>query len=73
MPSPLTEVPLKTVKLVQLLAFLSIAFNGLVSPCAFYLFILHKLCSLSIATTIPTWLIGPVMNNLLLFKENLSP
>lgn len=29
-----------------MLAFLSIAFNGLVSPCAFYLFLLHKQCSL---------------------------
>lgn len=38
--------PLKTVKLVLMLAFLSIAFNGLVSPCAFYLFLLHKQCSL---------------------------
>ena len=61
--------PLKTVKLVLMLAFLSIAFNGLVSPCAFYLFLLHKQCSFPFYVhchyyTQPTRLIGPVMNNL---------
>lgn len=46
-PSPLTEVETtEDCETRSYVGFLSIAFNGLVSPCAFYLFLFHKQCSL---------------------------